>query len=261
MCIFSGKVEKVANTNTFGRLDCDEQILIYSMELRSKQDVAMILPLPVIEQVDNAISFIDLKNYPQLFEDLRSVCAPSKKFTYSRKLLMKSSGPILKLHEVGNFIASFVPSLKDFDRLDPQFKLPDGTWDNLPQYINYGFAVFQLKKTAGADMWATSTIHPMGFRFKTALENKVFFPTIHIHEGMVKEREMFDHILYVQSSTSIVEAAPIDRTRHPEWTMGRFSDHPNKIFPESIFDLKADNVWAAKYQQIFDNKDVVVRVG
>ena len=93
--------------------------------------------------------------------------------------------------EVGSFNASFVPTVKDFSRLDAQFRLPEGVWEKLGQYSKHGFAVFKLRK-------GNSKIHPMAFTFPTALTGKLFFPTVHIHDGEVHERAKFDHVLYCQ---------------------------------------------------------------
>jgi hypothetical protein len=88
-------------------------------------------------------------------------------------------------------VASFVPSVQDFDRLDPQFVIPQESWDQIPEYSDYGFAVFQLKSLAGKP-------HPIAFEFETRIPDRIFFPTVHIHDGEVHERESFDHTLYVQ---------------------------------------------------------------
>lgn len=97
---------------------------------------------------------------------------------------------------MGEFVASFVPSISDFDRLDKQFRIPAESWDKIPVYSDYGFAVFQLKSLAGKP-------HPMAFKFKSRLSvdrpGSIFFPTVHIHDGEVHKREKFDHTLYLQS--------------------------------------------------------------
>ena len=70
-------------------------------------------------------------------------------------------------------------------------RLPDGTWDKLPAYAKFGFAVFKLKK-------GQHDVHPMAFRFPRANRRKLFFPTVHIHDGQVHARAKFDHVLYCQ---------------------------------------------------------------
>src|SRR5262249_22974937 len=96
--------------------------------------------------------------------------------------------------EVGAFQASFVPTVKDFKRLDDAFKLPAGTWDKLDPYKDYGFAVFKLKK--GQEQH----VHPMAFEFPRADKKRLFFPTVHIHDGKMHKTAMFDHALYCQGS-------------------------------------------------------------
>src|SRR5262249_58819336 len=64
-------------------------------------------------------------------------------------------------------------------------------WDALPAYKDHGFAVFKLKKGA-------KTIHPMAFEFPRRDPKRLFFPTVHIHDGAVHPTAKFDHSLYLQ---------------------------------------------------------------
>jgi hypothetical protein len=196
MCCFSGKVQKVADTSIFARaIEGGRQYLVYSMFLKADSDLAMILPLPTPKKSnEDAVKFISLQKYPEFFADML------KGFpTRGAHSNTKSKGdkgeekPKLKVVEVGSFEASFVPTVKDFDRLDEKFVLPKGTWDELPTYKDYGFAVFKLKK-------GEKKIHPMAFDFPRADKKKLFFPTVHIHDGKVHKTATFDHALYCQTS-------------------------------------------------------------
>jgi hypothetical protein len=104
------------------------------------------------------------------------------------------------VHEVGDFVASFVPSLDDFGRLDKRFRLPRQTWNKIPAYRDWGFAVFQLKATGPSK---TQQVHPMAFTFPTRLSGTLFFPTVHIHDGKVHPTEQFDHALYFQTKRAV----------------------------------------------------------
>lgn len=160
------------------------------MAYESEQPNAIILPLPVKTSAsEDSVRFIDLSGYETFFRDLAfgfPMVASSLGCAASSGLADKS----IEVHEVGNFIASFVPSVDDFTRLDPQFAIPKETWDKIPIYADYGFAVFQLAELAGRP-------HPMAFEFKTRLK-KTFFPTVHIHDGAVHDSEDFNHVLYMQ---------------------------------------------------------------
>jgi len=81
--------------------------------------------------------------------------------------------------------------VKDFARLDERFRLPTATWNKLPDYQNYSFAVFKLKPGA-------MRIHPMAFSFPRRYLKSIFFPTVHIHDGKVHPNAIFDHTLYCQ---------------------------------------------------------------
>lgn len=199
MCCFSRPVVSVQQTNIFARSAIGgRQYVVYSMTIRTKENLAMILPLPVKKDAgENAVEFINLKEYPRFFEDLRTgfpVLVPksSRGFGLTKGLEEAAATP-LEVHQVGDFEASFVPSVKDFSRLDERFQLPPGTWDKLPQYGNYGFAVFKLKSSVNP-----TKIHPMAFTFPRANERKLFFPTVHIHDGKVHAKAHFDHALFAQ---------------------------------------------------------------
>ncbi len=194
MCCFSQPVESVSHTHIFARSATEgRQYLVYEMKVAAKSDLAMILPLPVPpKSAEDAVKFINLKEYPGLFHDMKEGFPepPTRGVPAA-----EDHGPVpksLAVVEVGDFEASFVPTVADFSRLDERFRLPSAAWDALPGYKNHGFAVFKLKKGA-------KEIHPMAFEFPRAEPKKLFFPTVHIHDGKVHATAVFDHSLYCQS--------------------------------------------------------------
>jgi hypothetical protein len=193
MCCFSARIDSVQNTRIFARpLPENRQALVYAMSLDTPKDVAMILPFPVAPgSGEDAVQFISLEKYPDFFTDLHLCFNNPKSFSRANDDARPVAGGALKIHEVGAFNASFVPTIKDFGRLDAQFRLPDGVWEKLGNYAKYGFAVFKLRK-------GRADVHPMAFTFPTAMPGKVFFPTVHIHDGIVHDRAEFDHVLYCQ---------------------------------------------------------------
>jgi hypothetical protein len=245
MCCFSGKVQAVADTNIFARAAKDgRQFLVYSMRLDTKADVAMILPIPVPKaSKEDAVRFINLEKYADFFADLHKGFQASGGLSLSKDAPRAAPGG-LKVVEVGSFIASFVPTQADFARLDAKFRLAPGTWDKLPQYKDWGFAVFQLKK-------GEQKVHPMAFEFPRAAPKRLFFPTVHIHDGTVHDRAKFDHMLFAQFTNGEMI---------PDWEE---SPQPAEMFMGKLD--KAAGVVAAKehvYRKImqgtFKNTDVVV---
>ena len=194
MCIFSQAIQNVSDTLIFARhTDRDTQYVVYEMKYMSETENAMILPLPVqTPATESTIQFIDLSQYDSFFKDLSRAFPEIQPRGFARLAAdgQVASNSILPVHEVGSFIASFVPTVGQFDRLDPRFSLPKSTWDKIPDYSDYGFAVFKLKQLAGKP-------HPIAFEFKSRT-NDIFFPTMHIHDGEVHDREEFDHTLYLQ---------------------------------------------------------------
>ena len=201
MCCFSRPVETVADTNIFARGGkSGRQYLVYSMKFAAGEELAMILPIPTPKgSPDDAVKFINLEKYPTLFDDLKTGFPEERKKDDSRgpKPGGLALGAPLPVVEVGSFVASFVPAIKDFARLDKQFRLPDGVWENLPQYRDFGFAVFKLKKPEKKD---GQKVHPMALDFPQADRDLLFFPTVHIHDGSVPAKAKFDHALFCQSS-------------------------------------------------------------
>jgi hypothetical protein len=195
MCCFSRPVISVSATNIFARAgEAGRQFLVYSMTLNAKDDLAMVLALPVkIGSDEKDVSFIDLSGYADFFADLqRGFPAPKTKSLGTRgaDVTLLSAHPLTVVN-VGSFEASFVPTVKDFSRLDERFRLPADTWNQLPAYHDYGFAVFKLKP-------GVATVHPMAFSFPRRDRKALFFPTVHIHDGTVHPQADFDHTLYCQ---------------------------------------------------------------
>jgi hypothetical protein len=194
MCCFSKPVKVVADTNIFARSSTDgRQYLVYSMRLDADEELAMILPIPTPKAPkEDAVRFINLEKYPNFFDEMQSgFPLPPASRAGGLSLSKEAPAAVLKVVEVGSFVASFVPSIKDFARLDERFRLPSGVWGSLPQYKDWAFAVFQLKK-------GEHKIHPMAFEFPRREPKKLFFPTVHIHDGTVPRQAKFDHMLFCQ---------------------------------------------------------------
>jgi hypothetical protein len=201
MCMFTGPVASVAATRIFARLDeRGRQWLVYSMRVDAPDDVAMVLPVPVAAGAgENALEFIDLRDYPTFFADLEEAFAPDFHdywaMSWSADPPPNFGAPLLKVVAVGSFEASYVPSVADFARLDPRFQLPEQVWEQWPAYRDYGFAVFKLRP-------GHTQVHPMAFVFPSADPQALHFPTTHVHDGEIHPRATFDHVLYGQLPSS-----------------------------------------------------------
>ncbi len=212
MCCFTRPVTSVSTTRIFARVDQgDRQFLVYSMQVESKESLAMVLPLPVkMGTGEDGVKFISLKKYPDFFTDMEKGFPPPG-YTYNSAATRSAPAPVaaevLRVVEVGDFEASFVPTEKDFSRLDERFRLPEGAWKKLPVYQTYGFAVFKLKP-------GLRSVQPMAFSFPRRDAKTMFFPTVHIHDGKVHATADFDHVLYCQPREG--EPLKFDSSRHWE---------------------------------------------
>ena len=131
MCIFSRPIISVNNTQLFARVSGKgTQFLVYQMNYESPEKNAMILPIPVRQPVrEDSLRFIDLQDYSKFFDDLSNgfpYQRPSFNISCSAPFHAKA-GRSLDVYNVGNYIASFVPRLADFSRLDERFRLPEST--------------------------------------------------------------------------------------------------------------------------------------
>ncbi len=247
MCCFSGRVQSVTGTKIFaraaGKRDA-RQFLVYEMTFAAADDLAMILPLPVPPRPrEDAVRFVALDGYRELFEDLKK--GFPEEVSRGNGLAMgfapqPVAGKRLAVVEVGDFEASFVPTLDDFDRLDARFVIPRATWDAVPAYHDFGFAVFKLKRGRRA-------VHPMAFTFPRRDPSRLFFPTVHIHDGVVHETAAFDHALYCQRD------APFD------WraSTGAARDFVDASRAKGIVDGAAP-VYLRELRGAFLNEDVYV---
>ncbi|MFZ1754312.1 MAG: hypothetical protein WBO46_17460 [Caldilineaceae bacterium] len=194
MCMFSGPVAEVAGTKIFARASAQgSQFLVYSMSYAASDELAMILPLPTpAYPPEDALRFIDFSAYADFFDELDDCFAKTRGLPLDTDEPSKS---LLAVYSVGSFDASFVPHRRDFGRLDSRFCLPDSVWDELPQYADFSFAVFKLKPGA-------QSVHPMAFEFPRRHPDQLFFPTVHVHQGIVEASADFDHAFYWQATFS-----------------------------------------------------------
>jgi hypothetical protein len=197
MCCFLGTVTEVADTKIFARLPRPGwQLLIYQMQFSANAAVAMVLPIPVTPgSGEDAVVFHSLEGHDKLFADLDDLFpepAASRARGPNRTFSALTPAP-LKVHAVGAFIASYVPSLGDLNRLDPRLRVPPGTLDRIAEYQSWGFAVFKL-----AAARRRARVPPMAFEFPTQEPHQLYFPTLHLHDGTLPELAPFSHQLFAQ---------------------------------------------------------------
>ena len=187
------------------------------MRYAATAPTAMILPLPVaLPAREDAVRFKSLREFPDLFTSLEKgfpALEHSGGFLSRSKSASAIAAAPLAVHDVGDFVASFVPTVADFARIDARFVLSPHLWAKIPAYKDYGFAVFQLKELSGSP-------HPLAFEFDTRFEATVFFPTVHIHDGTVHAQDDFDHALYMQSAAYDAHASEYAGPAHVDKRTG-----------------------------------------
>jgi hypothetical protein len=235
MCCFSQPVEFVSATSIFARGANGSQFLVYSMRYAASGDLAMVLPLPVPPNPpEDAVRFINLQRYPSFFDDMARGFPRIMTLLRSAGMIksLSEDAPKLEVHEVGDFEASFVPRIADFDRLDERFRIPGEVWDQLPAYKDFGFAVFKLKGSPGGlaglarrlfrGSRKSRQVHPMAFEFPRRNPDLLYFPTVHIHDRQVHRHAAFDHMLYCQPTAA--QEDHLEGWEESDRTAGTFLD-------------------------------------
>lgn len=240
MCIFTGHVEEVSSTNIFAADVADgKHCCVYSMKAEIAQPVAMVLPIPVAEQTEDAVEFVNLKEYSDFFKDMKK-CFPEPRSRggYLGMDFGVASSKGLEVHEVGSYIASFVPNPGAFMRLDVRFQLPRELIKAFKSYLTFGFVVFQLKE-------GNQEFHPMAFTYTPKNVKELFFPTVHVHDGGSYEPSAYyDHTLYVQQEVDLEfgwkkgQILPQDAMKI-EKTLGLV--HPTRPIRRLIVDGRIEN--------------------
>src|SRR4029079_11985726 len=146
---------------------------------------------------EDAVRFVDLSKHADFFERLQRAFPPPAARMQSGGIPEQNVLLSLEVHEVGDFEASFVPTVADFARLDARFRLPEQVWEKMPVQRTYGFVVAKLKASPAAG----SEIHPLAFTFPRR-DKRLFFPTVHVHDGAFHATARFGHVLYAQGTVS-----------------------------------------------------------
>jgi hypothetical protein len=221
MCVFTSYVSEVGDTRIFARAGPDgSQYLAYQMSYSADADLAMVLPLPTPPSPrEDAVRFIDLSGYARFFSDAETGFEWMDARPGTGDMLGSHSG--LRVHGVGNYEASFVPSKSDFSRLDPRFRLSDELLLQLPQYADWSFCVFKLRS-------GSLELHPIAFGFPRRDPGQLFFPTLHVHDGSLKSWAPYHHHLYCQADAAPEGwhrslRLPEDWRLRPDRTRGTFA--------------------------------------
>lgn len=101
----------------------------------------MVLPIPVVPgSAEDAVRFVNLESYKRFFADLDQLFPQHTDLDLMRPLSDEpvAAQAVLEVHDVGAFEASFVPTIPDFARLDPRFRLTDQVWGELGGYDDFG---------------------------------------------------------------------------------------------------------------------------
>jgi hypothetical protein len=245
MCCFSGPVTSVSGTKIFATMrvllatDGERaQILAYEASVTTEASNAMVLPVPVREDVGAAgIALLDMSSVPDFFVVLfRLVEAGTPRLpTFSAPFPQ----PQLKVHRVGAYDVSIVPTIEDFGRLSSLFRLelsgsPVGVGVSLGQpqgllqvfrqrYPGHSFVVCQLAP-------GKVDLHPFGVMFLPRYRGPSVLPDpAHPRRCAARDGPLRPSVSSPRGLGSSSRSHPLNRDRR--WAQPR---------PEAAFSLRPD---------------------
>lgn len=180
MCLISTEIQKVSKTKILvaPNFDKTRQLTVYSNFVNNISDSnAMVLPVPL----PNSIQFIDLKEYPNLFEDCASCFYnpyKSRSLNFSTNSYNSRDDKPLEVFNVGSYQVSLAKSLEQISRVDSRvFRLSSGLKQTLEMFYYqpyWGFIICKLAK-------GSESYHPFGYSHDI-IDNKIYIPTRHYHQ-------------------------------------------------------------------------------
>jgi hypothetical protein len=243
MCIVVEEAD-VCSTNIFVAPDTkkERQIVVYSNTVdTSFEKNLMVLALPNPETVD----FVNLSEYPEFFKDV-------KKYFKKHEIMTKSvdasygmsksfNGSSLKVHEVGNFLASICKNIDDLNKINSETfgKIGNDALEFMKsKYLstNYGFVVCKLKK-------GNNNYHPFAYTHKID-NNKLFVPTMHYHGDEKKriEQELKTRKEYSENGM-----------KNELKTFEFFKKVNGSFYSDEVYQNKLDNI-----MNMYKNKEIVL---
>lgn len=178
MCIISGKIEKVSNTEILAaNIGHNKQLTIYSNDVKTSLPVAMILPYPKSKTPIQVIQTNPLDN--QIFRDLNA-CFPSgwgvKTLGVSYGRSKSAATDYLPVLRSGSYQYSLANTTQDLNRVNPNvFRISGQLQTLLQKYENSHFAFIVCI--------IDSNVNYSPFAYITGMVNsQIFVPTKHYHE-------------------------------------------------------------------------------
>jgi hypothetical protein len=177
MCVISGEIKRVSDTNILCGLSDDKQrqIIIYSNQVDNiTKNNAMILPVPL----PNTLQFHNLINYKELFSDCKNCFYdPNTSFSYGNLPKNKLKSNKLEVFNVGSYKVSIAQTIDDLERVDTSvFELSNNLSEFMKNSYNepyFGFIICKLN--VGSEKY-----HPFGYSHDV-FNNELFVPTKHFH--------------------------------------------------------------------------------
>lgn len=219
MCVLASPAT-VYTTRFFATRQGKQQILVCETKLQTLYKNAMVLPVPV-HSPDAHVELIDLSGNKDLFERLQ--------WYFISPPCFGGPGGAPEIFQVGSFEATIARSVDDLRRIDARFRPMPGTLEAMRHhYPDHAFVVYQFDT---GKQW----IHPFAFSFESRYPNHLFFPTLHVEEGLgVPAVTDFQYEFFAQRARLDARHVPFHmRPRDPSAFWAPPEPQPSRVRPDA----------------------------
>ncbi len=201
MCMFSGPVVDVSNTQIFVGSQNGTTFTAYGMkvDLDRRTPVAMILPVPASSET---IKLVDLSRQADFFEVLNENFALKTRGGGFRSSFGGDFLGYIEVQTLGSYDVSVVPTIKDLDRVNPELlTISQRVKETLTRLYREGFCfVVAVLTTSGK-------YHPLAYSYASTKDVQ-FAPTVHEHGDDHGENPTWDHQIFIASQDDVTINAP-----------------------------------------------------
>jgi hypothetical protein len=247
MCVISGDVEDVSNTNIFcAFLSQNKQITVYSNRIKTidkPSPSAMIIPVP------NKVSkVIDMTKYPNFFEKLNKACTPVTKGRGKGGYFSFTNSAPLQVQRCGSYRYTIVPNIEQFKNVQNNvFDVDLSCLDYMKKYYSKDFEFLVCILDKDAEYSPFAYVHDVKVGQK-----RLFVPTrhYHTHPDFTTSSTKFDenngeHAIFDNKTEIIKGGIDWDHSIYTidnSYTVEKWNDHGKNTYDKNIETKKSQKI-------------------
>ncbi|MCC6750577.1 MAG: hypothetical protein IT371_23145 [Deltaproteobacteria bacterium] len=202
MPCFTRPVAAVGQTQLYARAaDDGGQLLAISATVAAREDLALLVPLPTpAGTAADAVRFLDLQSYPTFFDELGLGFTALPRAASAAPPRALRGTP--RAHAIAPLELSVAPDLASLARLDARFAPSPRLLARLAEYADFAFAVLRLTSWGGLLAHfrrpQARLVLPVALHFPRRWSDRLYFPTLAVHDGDDASEPELDHLCYCQ---------------------------------------------------------------